>query len=99
MWLFYPSFPGVVCEAWSNPPTLQQAVISFSKKAIIWNRVHFGNLFQRKKRVLARLKGIQESLAISPNTYLINLEKMLRSEFSEGAKLEEEFWAIKSLIF
>ena len=63
--------------------------MSFSEKARIWNRSHFGNLFQRKNRVLARLKGIQVSLAASPNTHLINLEKMLRSEFAKVAKLEE----------
>ena len=91
MWLSHPSFPGVVRDAWSNPPTLQQAVMSFSEKAKVWNKDHFGNLFQRTKRVLARLKGIQESLAASPSTHLINLEKMLRSEFTEVAKLEEEF--------
>ena len=98
MWLSHPSFPSVVCDAWSSPSTLQQAVMSFSEKARIWNRSHFGNLFQRKNRVLARLKSIQVSLAASPNTRLINLEKMLRSEFAKVAKLEEEFWAMKSRI-
>lgn len=55
-------------------------------------------MFQRKKRVLARLKDIQESLAASLNTFLVNLEKKLRAEFSKVAKLEEEFWAMKSQI-
>lgn len=72
--------------------------MSFSEKARVWNKMHFGNLFQRKKRALARLKGIQESLAASPSTHLINLEKMLRSEFTEVAKLEEEFWVMKSQV-
>ena len=71
---------------------------SFSEKANSWNCTHFGNLFQKKKRILARLKGIQESLAVCPNDHLINLEKMLRSDFAEVAKLEEEFWAMKSRI-
>ena len=98
MWLSHPFFSGVVCDAWSNPPTLQPAVVSFSEKARVWNKKHFGNLFQRKKRALARLKGIQESLAASPSTHLINLKKMLRSEFTKVAKLEEEFWAMKSRV-
>ena len=72
--------------------------MSFAEKANIWNNTHFGNLFQRKKRVLARLKGIQESLADNPSTHLINLEKMLRNEFAEVAKLEEEFWVMKPWI-
>ena len=98
MWLSHPFFSGVVCDAWSNPPTLQSAVMSFFEKARVWNKKHFGNLFQRKKRALARLKGIQESLAASPSTHLINLKKMLRSEFTKVAKLEEEFWAMKSWV-
>ena len=98
MWLSHPSFLGVVYEAWSNSPTLQQVVMSFSEKASNWNKVHFGNLFQRKKSVLARLKGIQESLTTSPNIYLVNLEKKLRVEFLELVKLKEEFWATKSRI-
>ena len=71
---------------------------SFFEKANSWNSTHFGNLFQRKKRILARLKGIQESLAVCPNDHLINLEKMLRNDFAKVAKLEEEFWAMKSRI-
>ena len=72
--------------------------MSFFEKARVRNKDHFGNLFQRKKRVLARLKGIQESLVASLSTHLSNLEKMLRSEFTEVDKLEEEFWAMKSRV-
>lgn len=45
MWLSHLSFPGVVREAWSNPPSIQYAISSFTEKATSWNRTHFGNLF------------------------------------------------------
>ncbi|XP_075634949.1 uncharacterized protein LOC142607348 [Castanea sativa] len=64
----------------------------------IWNKNIFGNLFHRKKRVLARLGGIQAALSVNPNTVLVDLERDLRAEFNEIAKLEEEFWAMKSRI-
>ena len=42
----------------------------------------FGNLFARKRRVLARIDGAQKALAISPNEFLIRLEKQLIEEYS-----------------
>lgn len=47
---------------------------------------------------MARLKGIQKSLAIKPNNYLVNLERELKAEFAKVSKLEEELWAIKPRI-
>lgn len=98
MWLSHPTFPGVVREAWNNPPSLQQALSDFTIKANSWNQNQFGNLFHRKKRILARLKGIQESLSISPCPFLVDLEGKLRMEYAEVANLEEEFWALKARI-
>nr|POF24272.1 putative ribonuclease h protein [Quercus suber] len=54
--------------------------------------------YSRKKRILARLKGIQECLSQKPNSFLIDLEGKFRLEYAEVAKLEEEFWAIKARI-
>lgn len=95
MWLSHPTFSGVVREAWNNPPSLQQALSSFTIKANSWNKNLFDNLFHRKKRILARLKGIQENLSIRPNSFLVDLEGKLRLEYAEVAKLEEEYWAMK----
>ena len=98
MWLSHPLFPNVVKEAWHNPSSLQQALATFTCKANSWNKDHFGNLFHRKRRIQARLKGIQASLSISPNVFLVELEKKLRLDYAEVAKLEEEFWAMKARI-
>ena len=42
----------------------------------------FGNLFTRKRRVLAKLNGAQKALAENPNGFLIDLENKLIEEFS-----------------
>lgn len=34
----------------------------------------FGNIFQQKRLCLARIKGIQKTLAKGPSNYLMNLE-------------------------
>ncbi|XP_050259946.1 uncharacterized protein LOC126705028 [Quercus robur] len=95
MWLSHLTFPEVVRDAWTNSASLHQAVSNFSSKEISWNKSQFGNLFQRKNRILARLKGIQNCLSLRLNSFLIELEGKLRLEYAEVAKLEEEFWAMK----
>ena len=42
---------------------LKAATANFTKKVRKWNYEVFGNLFARKKRVLARLNGVQKELA------------------------------------
>ena len=58
-WLSDPSFPNVVKQAWQQPRNLLEAIEVFSSQASIWNKNHFGNIFHKKKRVLARLDGVQ----------------------------------------
>lgn len=56
----------------------------------------FGNLFAKKRRVLARLKGTQKAIAENPNDFLLNLENKLLSKYSLILVQEEEYWALKS---
>lgn len=56
----------------------------------------FGDIFQRKKGIEARLRGIQSRIADGPNYYLLNLECQLRKEYAEVLQSEEEFWSVKS---
>ena len=56
----------------------------------------FGNLFAKKRRVLARLNGVQKALADNPCDFLMDLENQLVSEYSLILTQEEEFWALKS---
>ena len=87
MWLNHPDFLEVVREAWASPTRLIMAVSTFADKARIRNKNIFGNLFHRKKRVLARLGGIQKAMSINLNNFLVDLERDLRTEFHEIAKL------------
>ena len=61
-----------------------------------WNAEVFGNLFAKKRRVLARLKGTQKAIAKNPNDFLLNLENKLLSKYSLILVQEEEYWALKS---
>ena len=52
---------------------LPGAVTRFTQKAQIWNKEVFGNIFVRKRQIMARLLGTQRALANNPNNFLINL--------------------------
>ena len=83
MWLLHPQFPKVVEDAWSEGRTLSFAIANFSKKAQKW-------------RVLARLGGVQETIANNPSESLLKLEKQLIKEHALIMLQEKEYWALKS---
>lgn len=45
----------------------------FATKATDWNCTHLGNIFM-KRRLMARLNGIQKTMAIRPSSALVDLE-------------------------
>lgn len=96
MWLLHPEFHHVVQQAWPENRNLHNAISDFVNGAKKWNSEVFGNLFTRKRRVLARLSGAQKALAENPNEFLIGLEKKLIEEYSLIMLQEEEYWALKS---
>lgn len=77
---------------------MSNAVAKFVDKAKVWNKEVFRNLFHCKKRIVARLRGVQTALSINPSSLLVDLDRTLRAEFTKISKLEEEFWAMKSHI-
>ena len=70
----------------------------FTQAAIRWNGSHFGNIFTRKKNLLARINGIQRALSMRPSTFLVNLENGLLKELDQMVNQEEELWAMKSRV-
>jgi len=82
VWLSDLSFPGIVMDAWGHAHPLREFIEIFSKKATDWNKNHFGNIFGKKKRVMARLNGIKKAIAIYPSHSLLQLEKNLLKELN-----------------
>ena len=73
MWLSHNDFPAIVRESWSGMDDNHVGAITrFTLKAQIWNKEVFGNIFVRKKQIMARLLGAQRAPAINPNTFLIS---------------------------
>lgn len=58
----------------------------------------FSNIFTRKRKIEARLSGIQVALSNRPSQSLIYLKKDLRREYAEVLRIKEEFWIMKSRV-
>ncbi|KAA3462487.1 reverse transcriptase [Gossypium australe] len=76
---------------WDNvelPDSLLSLQISLGE----WNKSIFGNIFKRKRHLLARLDGVQKALEIRPNPFLFRLEKDLMTEYNIILVQEESLW-------
>ena len=96
MWMLHLDFPRAIKESWGREQLLTDAISGFTRQAKQWNVNVFGNLFARKRRVLARINGAQKALSNNPSDFLIQLEKNLIEEYNLIMPQKEEFWALKS---
>lgn len=61
-----------------------------------WNQNCYRNLFHRKRRLLARLEGINKKLNMGRNRYLEKQQERLWREYSSILTQEELFWCQKA---
>ena len=84
IWLSHNDFPAIVRDSWAGMEyDLMGAVTRFTHKALTWNKEVFGNIFAKKKLIMARLLGTQRAIANNPNNFLINLQDQLSKEYNE----------------
>ena len=87
----HPLFENVLTQNWASELSLNTNLSKFTEAIILWNKETFGNIFHRKRRVEARLAGIQKALADGPNAHLLALERELREEYWVIIQQEEDF--------
>lgn len=71
MWLLDSMFRDDVLKDWPRPcSTIQDSLSSFRESLIEWNWGSFGNIYHRKRTLLARLKGTRHTsmLILCPNS-------------------------------
>ena len=108
MWLTDPTFPSLVEDSWQASELIPSASSSLSRfprclDALMenirsWNKTHFGNVFHRKTRLIAKLRGIQMALARKPSAYLYSLESQLTQKYNIVLHQEYLYWRFKSRI-
>ncbi|XP_019178132.1 PREDICTED: uncharacterized protein LOC109173349 [Ipomoea nil] len=77
-WGTHPNFQDVVRQSWDKDIHLALNLRNVAEALTRWNKNVFGNIFYRKKKILARLSGVQRSLTFQIRSDLLKLEKKLR---------------------
>lgn len=57
-----------------------------------WNIEVYGNLFKRKRHLLARLEGIDRKILEGPNERLQALKKDIWAQYNSLLDHEEAYW-------
>ncbi|KAJ4832557.1 hypothetical protein Tsubulata_000126 [Turnera subulata] len=94
-WLTHEEFASFVDSTWDRQCNSVEAIQKFIPAVHDWNKRVFGNILRRKKRLLARLAGIQRFLEQKPSIFLTKLEVVLRMELDQVLIQEELLWAQK----
>ncbi|KAL4280137.1 hypothetical protein GQ457_03G022960 [Hibiscus cannabinus] len=95
-WQTHPQFKEFLCHTWSPEASWSDNVAKFHSDVEIWNKEVFGHLGNRKRRLRARLRGIDRALMTRHSDYLRELAVVLRSELEVVMTQEESFWRQKA---
>ncbi|KAF7820561.1 ribonuclease H [Senna tora] len=81
---------------WNNDSSHEARISALPSKLQKWNREIFGDIKNRKNRLMRRLHGIQVSLDKKYNPFLDDLGKSLAKDLEEVLNQEETLWFQKS---
>lgn len=91
IWCSHHSLTNVVQQAYEGTCNLLEGTTKFQNEVTTWNKLVFGNIFHKKKYVLARLGGIQKSNTYPFSPYLQQLECQFLEDYSAILRSEKEF--------
>ncbi|XP_019166615.1 PREDICTED: uncharacterized protein LOC109162348 [Ipomoea nil] len=91
-WTTHPDWQNVVTQTWSHEKDLQNNLQDLASKLTGWNKTVFGNIFKRKRELLARLGGIQRRLEITYHRGLASLQRKLTIQLEDVLYQEELMW-------
>ncbi|OMO56897.1 reverse transcriptase [Corchorus capsularis] len=99
MWLMNAGCKKLVDQRWrAMSGDLFGKGVLLAEALKVWNKEDIGNLFEKKKKLRARIGGLQRSLAVQRSHQLELLEEELLKEYNLILKQEETFWAQKSRV-
>ncbi|KAK4482042.1 hypothetical protein RD792_012965 [Penstemon davidsonii] len=97
-WTTDPSCGEIVKNIWQSSKNIFEAIGFLPSVLRDWNRHVFGNIFERKRILLARINGIQKRLCLRDNNFLSELESTLIGEYNTVLSQEELLWYQKSRV-
>ncbi|XP_056687673.1 uncharacterized protein [Spinacia oleracea] len=97
VWMEHPNFKDFFSNAWINDSNcFILGRDKFLNNIGSWVHNIFGNLNVKKRRLIARIDGIQKALANHYSGYLVNLEKELLFQLNDIFRKERIIWAQKA---
>ncbi|KAJ1401857.1 hypothetical protein SESBI_28487 [Sesbania bispinosa] len=80
-WLEESSFKEIVSGAWGRELSWCDVVQIFQRSMLEWNQNDFGNIIPKKRRVLARLEGVNKQLCMDHHGGLDKFHKKLWEDY------------------
>lgn len=96
-WTSHPDFKGLMGSCWDHKVSLAENIANFTMAVQTWNTDIYGSLNKNKKKLRARLGGIQRALERTPfSTHLLELEWDILKQYHDLCFHEELLWLQKS---
>ncbi|KAL4273592.1 hypothetical protein GQ457_13G018880 [Hibiscus cannabinus] len=95
-WKTHPQFRDILGSVWDSNNDFGSLVTEFKTKVVCWNKDVFGHIGKRKKRIKARLRGIEKALTSRFSRSLVVLASKLHVELDNVLEQEESFWRQKA---
>ncbi|XP_074315711.1 uncharacterized protein LOC141651919 [Silene latifolia] len=95
-WMTHENFKDFIEESWPTGGNFLSRLELLSTKLKNSNSEVFGDIFRRKRSLIARIGGCQRELAKARQGNLIKLEAKLRKELDDVLAQEELLWYQKS---
>lgn len=95
IWCNHGDFSNLIRHFFKEGTDFTRPTLDFEYIGKTKNNEVFGDIFQKKKHILARLAGIQKSHNYPTSSFLHNLEQSHTSEFSSILIYKNQFWMLK----
>ncbi|PKI51404.1 hypothetical protein CRG98_028200 [Punica granatum] len=95
-WNEHPDFNRLLSSTWDNTLELPSNLQTFRDHVQLWNKEVFGHILGRKRRLLARLQGVQRAIHTRPHRHLRELEESLSKDLEDILAQKEILWFQKS---
>lgn len=96
-WYRHPQFTNLVNDSWDNT-SYTEASSKFLSNIKEWKTKNFGDIYRKKKNILARLEGIQNYANYTTSPFLKQLENTLQIDYNNILRIEDDFWKLRARI-
>ena len=97
-WMYHNQFEDFVRDKWNPHYPLAHNLSNLASELSVWNREVFGNLFHKKRKLWARIEGVQRKLDLGAPRFLLKLERRLRQELEQTLDQIAIMWFQKARI-